>query len=212
MPKGESDKAWIAVGFKEKEMKNPVTRFIGSMLVGLVGVCCGAGGEAQAQMQSAAGTSTGMGLVPQGYGFGLGSGVPGVMAVPTYPMTGTSRGTGLNPALTDPLGLGYVYGPAVPMTPTQAGLFMLSAQQRMFGLGNGQISGTRPASDLDARSTRTGRTAANSAGSHLTAAHTRNSNIPGGQAARFFNRGVASAPSSQPYYKRQMRYFPQTTQ
>jgi hypothetical protein len=192
-------------------MRIPVERLIGSVLViGLAGLSLAT--TAQAQSQSAAGYGTGLGIAPQGYGFGLGSGVPGVMAVPTYPMTGAGQGAGTNPAVADPLGLGFVYGPAIPMTPGQAGLFMLSAQQRMFGLGNGQISGTRPGGEIDARSARTGRSPASAAGSHLTAAHTRNSNIPGGQAARFFNRGMASTPSSQPYYKRQMRYFPQTTQ
>ncbi len=192
-------------------MRTPVKRFLGSVLiVGLAGLSLAR--SSQAQSQSAAGGATGLGIVPQGYGFGLGSGVPGVMAVPTYPMAGAGRGTGMSPAVTDPLGLGYVYGPAIPMTPGQAGLFMLSAQQRMLGLGNGQISGTRPGGELDPRSARNGRTSASGAGSHLTAAHTRNSNIPGGQAARFFNRSAASSPSSQPYYRRQMRYFPQTTQ
>ena len=69
--------------------------------------------------------------------------------------------------------------------PGQAGLFMLSTQQRMLGMGNGQLSGVRPGGpgsqrtqDLQARREPIS-----------TAAHTRNSNIPGGQAARYFNRG-----------------------
>jgi hypothetical protein len=119
----------------------------------------------------------------------------------------------------DPMGFGYVYGgvyggAAIPMTQAQAGLLMLSTSQRMLGLGNGQLSGVRPGAAKDSK---TGR----SAGSQPTAAHTRNSNIPGGQAARYFGRGNGSPTSlqaqastgrSQPYYQRKMRYFPQTAQ
>ena len=59
-----------------------------------------------------------------------------------------------------------------------------------------------------------GRTAGHAAETRVTAAHTRNSNIPGGLAARYFNRGTTTATGSrsQPYYNRQMRQFPQTGQ
>jgi hypothetical protein len=126
---------------------------------------------------------------------------------------GTQQGAATaNAALMDPLGLNYVYGPAIPMTRSQAALFMLSTQQRMLGLGNGQISGTRPGSQ-DATGRKSGNPQLNP-----SAAHTRNANIPGGQAARYFNRGATSTvsrlqpPGSGRSFKRQLRYFPQTTQ
>jgi hypothetical protein len=124
----------------------------------------------------------------------------------------------------DPMGFGYVYGgvyggAAIPMTQAQAGLLMLSTSQRMLGLGNGQLSGVRPGAQKDSK---TGRAPGGAgAGTQLTAAHTRNANIPGGQAARYFARGIGlptaanvqtSTGRSQPYYQRQMRYFPQTAQ
>jgi hypothetical protein len=110
----------------------------------------------------------------------------------------------------DPLGLNYVYGPAaMPMSRAQAGLFMLSTQQQMLGLGNGQISGARPAGqDKNGKSS----------GTNLTAAHTRNANIPGGQAARYFNRGATTTamrsrlPGAGQNFKRPSPYFPKTAQ
>jgi hypothetical protein len=109
----------------------------------------------------------------------------------------------------DPLGLGYVNGAAIPMTRAQTGLYMLMMQQRMLGIGNGQLSGVRPGAQTDAQSTRNRGTPAES---HASAAHTRNMNVPGGQAARYFNRGGMPAARPQPYYQRQSRHFPQTAQ
>jgi hypothetical protein len=160
-----------------------------------------------------------MGFIPQTSGTGLFPGVSGIVAVPTY-QTGNAQGrAGVGTAgstIVDPLGLGYVYGPAIPMSPAQTGLFMLSAQQRLLGIGNGQISGTRPGGETDSRSSRNRRASTTQTAGNMTAAHTRNSNIPGGQAARFFNRGPAATAgvtgNPHAYYKRQMRYFPQTTQ
>ena len=78
---------------------------------------------------------------------------------PSFMGVGTQQGTGVgsaNAMMMNPLGLNYVYGPAIPMTRAQAGLFMLSTQQRMLGLGNGQISGVRPAGQ-DPTGRKTGR-------------------------------------------------------
>jgi hypothetical protein len=139
------------------------------------------------------------------------SGQFGMMAVPMTTGRGTQSGSGTSIAGTaaDPLGLSYIYGPAVPMTAGQAGLFMLSTQQRMLGLGNGQISGVRPGATPDAKAVRGARTTMES---HPVEAHTKNANVPGGQAARFFNRGGLATSRSRPYYNRQLRYFPQTGQ
>jgi hypothetical protein len=123
-----------------------------------------------------------------------------------------------NPAL-DPLGLNYVYGPAygsaLPMTGTQAGLSILMMQQRISGIGNGQLSGVRGGA-LSGTGARTDglapRDGGGAATSRAIAAHTRNMNIPGGQAARYFNRGRSPAIRNQPSYQRTTRYFPQTGQ
>lgn len=123
-----------------------------------------------------------------------------------------------NPAV-DPLGLNYIYGPAygsaVPMTGTQAGLTMLMMQQRMLGIGNGQLSGVRGGTGTGTGTGANGQASRNGGGaatSRAIAAHTRDMNIPGGQAARYFNRGPAPAVRNQPSYQRTTRYFPQTGQ
>jgi hypothetical protein len=110
----------------------------------------------------------------------------------------------------DPLGMSYLNGAGMPMTRTQMGLYMLSTQQRMLGLGNGQMSGVRPGQQADAQGH--GRNAATTAATRANSALTRNMNVPGGQAARYFNRGGMPAARSQPYYQRQSRYFPQPAQ
>src|SRR5271157_3188160 len=186
----------------------------GAALIGFLGLAWAPG--TWAQTQTGASSLSGIGFMPQSVMGGSTQGGLGVVAVPMMGV-GTQQGTGVNSAnamMMDPLGLSYVYGPAaIPMTRAQAGLFMLSTQQRMLGLGNGQISGTRPAGQDP-----TGRKNGSSSGTNQTAAHTRNANIPGGQAARYFNRGgTTMASRSQPpgagqNFKRRSRYFPQTTQ
>ena len=180
----------------------------GVALIGFVGLAWAPG--TWAQSQTGASSLSGLGFMPQSVMGGSTQGGLGVVAVPSVMGVGTRQGTGVGSAtamMMDPLGLNYVYGPAIPMTRAQAGLFMLSTQQRMLGLGNGQISGVRPVGQDP-----TGRKTGSSSGTNLTAAHTRNANIPGGQAARYFNRGTTTASGSQPHFKRQSRYFPQTTQ
>jgi hypothetical protein len=96
------------------------------------------------------------------------------------------------------------------MTPAQAGMSMLMMQQRMLGIGNGQLSGVRPQVGTTARAA-TARTVATA--SHPEETHTANMNVPGGQAARYFNRGVSAPTSRSPsYYRRQSRSFPQIRQ
>ena len=168
-----------------------------------------------AQIQAGASSTTGLGFMPSGVFGGSTQGGLGVVPVPMFMGTGTQQGTGSAFAnqMMNPLGLNSMYGPAIPMTPAQAGLLMLSTQQRMLGLGNGQISGVRPGGqDANGGKTR------NSQGTNLSAAHTRNANIPGGQAARYFNRGGTTTasrsapPGAGQTFKRPLRYFPQTTQ
>jgi hypothetical protein len=107
-------------------------------------------------------------------------------------------------------GMGYMLGPGVPMTSTQTGMYMLMMQQRMLGIGNGQLSGVRPQDGTTAKSAKPRSVATASLPGE---AHTANMNVPGGQASRYFNRGVAEPTSrSQPYYRRQSRSFPQARQ
>jgi hypothetical protein len=115
-----------------------------------------------------------------------------------------------NMMMTDPMGMYYLNSTGVPMNRTQMGLLMLSTQQRMLGLGNGQLSGVRPGQQTDTKGQ--GRNAAATAATRGNSALTRNMNVPGGQAARYFNRGGMPAARPQPYYQRQSRYFPQTAQ
>jgi hypothetical protein len=192
----------------------------------LTSVSWPAGAGAQTQTTGSTGLGLGYIAIPQASAGGSGVGQTGMAIVPMSTSSASTSPTALaTPAgraaalSSDPMGFGYVYGgvyggAAIPMTQAQAGLLMLSTSQRMLGLGNGQMSGVRPGAQKDSK---TGR----SAGAQLTAAHTRNANIPGGQAARYFGRGIGLPASSQaqastgrpqPYYQRQMRYFPQTAQ
>jgi hypothetical protein len=179
--------------------------------------------HAQALLPAQGGTTStvGLGYLPGAYSVGSPLGQSGITLLPipmpaTMGSLKTTAGTA-NARATDPLGLGYVYGPAaIPMTQGQAGLLMLSTAQRTLGLGTGQLSGVRPPGQQQqqAGTASRGRTAGRAADTRVIAAHTRNSNIPGGQAARYFNRGTteASGSRSQPYYNRQMQQFPQTGQ
>ena len=100
-----------------------------------------------AQGQAGASSLSGFGFMPSSVFGGSNQNGLGVVAVPSMMGVGTQQGTGVGAgnAIMNPLGLNYMYGPAIPMTRAQAGLFMLSAQQQMLGLGNGQISGVRSA-------------------------------------------------------------------
>ncbi|MGB0071009.1 MAG: hypothetical protein WBQ11_23570, partial [Isosphaeraceae bacterium] len=72
--------------------------------------------------------------MPQSVMGGSTQGGLGVVAVPSFMGVGTQQDTGVSSAnamMMNPLGLNYAYGPAIPMTGAQAGLFMLSTQQRM---------------------------------------------------------------------------------
>ncbi|MDR3622420.1 MAG: hypothetical protein P4L85_23925 [Paludisphaera borealis] len=111
-----------------------------------------------------------------------------------------------NPMLVDPMAASYLYGTAIPMTRGQVGLSAVSSIQQFTGLGSGRISGVRGGAEAAPRA----------------AAHTRNSNIVGGQASRYFNRiqprgaapvapvaTTAGAANSRKFYQRESRYFPQ---
>jgi hypothetical protein len=181
-------------------------------------------GTAEAQTASNGLTAAGAGTRIDPYAFGAAPAAPGAYRAAQAAAASTAAATANQYLVTpnptqDPLGLGYVYGPAygsvVPMTGTQAGLSMLLMQQRMLGIGNGQLSGVR-GGGLTGANTRTGGLTARDGGAAATsrgdASHTRNMNIPGGQAARYFNRSGTTALRNQPSYQRTTRYFPQTGQ
>jgi hypothetical protein len=185
-------------------------------------------GAAEAQTAATGPAAGGAGTRIDPYAFGAAPAAPGAYgaamaaqaAQAAQAATAAAANQSLvtpNPAL-DPLGLNYVYGPAygsaVPMTGTQAGLSMLMMQQRMLGIGNGQLSGVRggTASGTKARTDGLAPRGGGAATSRAIAAHTRDMNIPGGQAARYFNRGGAPAVRNQPSFQRTTRYFPQTGQ
>jgi len=124
-----------------------------------------------------------------------------VMMAPQPGVLGYGTAT---PMLVDPVALNYLYATGVPMTRGQVGLSAVSSLQQMTGLGSGRISGVRGGGvDEDPR---------------RSATHTRNPNVPGGQASGFFNRfgpsiptsvaASASASDSGRFYGRQSHYFP----
>jgi hypothetical protein len=77
-------------------------------------------------------------------------------------------------------------------------LYFFSAQQASGGLGSGRLSGSRPST-----ATKPGSPAARRAPAEMP----RTSQIPGGGAARYFQRGPVAAASRQNYYQRYNRYF-----
>jgi hypothetical protein len=186
-------------------------------------VALAACGAAEAQTAANGLTAAGTGARIDPYAFGAAPDAPGAYGAAMTAQAATAAAAvnqslvTPNPAL-DPLGLGYVYGPAyggtaVPMTGAQAGLSMLMMQQRMLGIGNGQLSGARGGAVSGAGTRADGLAPREGAAtSRAIAAHTRNMNIPGGQAARYFNRGGAPAIRNQPSFQRTTRYFPQTGQ
>lgn len=118
----------------------------------------------------------------------------------------TVVGYGLaDPMIVDPVALNYLYATGIPMTRGQVGLSAASSLQQMTGLGSGRLSGVRGGAVQGEE--------------RRSATHTRNPNVPGGQASRFFNRhgtsiptsvpASASAANSQRFYGRHSRYFPQ---
>ena len=84
--------------------------------------------------------------MPQGFMGGGMQGGFGILPVPMYMGAGTQQGTAAarRTRMMNPMALNPMVGPMIPMTNTQAGLLLLSTQQRMLGLGNGQLSGVRP--------------------------------------------------------------------
>jgi hypothetical protein len=117
-----------------------------------------------------------------------------------------------NTLAADPMTPMLMYGGVgMPMTRGQAGLSAISSLQHRSGIGSGRISGVRGGGQPAPRN----------------AAHTRNANIVGGQASRYFNRieprrggaaivaPVASAAgtgNSRKFYQRPSRYFPRPAQ
>jgi hypothetical protein len=82
------------------------------------------------------------------------------------------------------------------MRPGDAALSFIAAQQALGGIGSGQLSGVRPP-----RGTATAPVPARGQ-------TTNSSMVPGGNAARYFNRSYQPATGAGSYYNRQGRYFP----
>lgn len=82
------------------------------------------------------------------------------------------------------------------MRPGDAALYFTAAQQALGGIGSGQLSGVRPP-----RGTATAPVPARGE-------TTNSSMVPGGNAARYFNRSYQPAAGAGSYYNRQGRYFP----
>lgn len=110
----------------------------------------------------------------------------------------------VDPVMVDPVAMNYLYATGVPMTRGQVGLSAVSSLQRASGIGSGRISGVRGGGVVEE--------------SKRSATHTRDANVPGGQASGFFNRMGPSIPTSVSatpnasdsgrFYGRQSRYFP----
>ncbi|WP_165227607.1 hypothetical protein [Aquisphaera insulae] len=169
-----------------------------------------------ARAQATAGSNTGLGLAP--LPFNSGGGNSPAMGIIPMGTTGTGSATAGSRA-SDPLGIGYVYGgAAMPMTREQTGLYMLSASQRMLGVGNGQLSGVRPGGPAGQASkagrTRTLRAPEGDEDPKAASTHRRDANVPGGLAAAYFNRptGPAARANKPQRFNRPLRYFPQRGQ
>lgn len=110
----------------------------------------------------------------------------------------------VDPVMVDPVAMNYLYATGVPMTRGQVGLSAVSSLQQSTGIGSGVISGARSPGVMEEP--------------RRSATHTRDANVPGGQASGFFNRygrsiptSVSAAPTASDsgrFYGRQSRYFP----
>jgi hypothetical protein len=189
-----------------------------AIYVGLI--CAGAmttALEARAQSAAAASASSassaastnfqnmtmGMGFFPMPGMFG--SPTPSATDAAALGMTGARSGmmgTGgistTNSMFTNPMASPMLYGSMFPMTQQQAGIMMLAGQAQMMGIGSGQLSGVRPGG-AGGRG-RQAQPAVRNRGS---------SGIPGGLAARYFNRTTQRARIPQGFYNRQNRHYPQ---
>ena len=91
-----------------------------------------------------------------------------------------------------------MYYPPSGVGSTQMGLLMLSMMQQNGGVGSGQLSGVRGATQPGA--------AANANDPRNT--KQRAAARPGGLAGRYFNRTTIHTTYPQKYYKRPSRYYP----
>ena len=120
------------------------------------------------------------------------------MTAPQGGMMGMGGMATTNNMFTNPMAAPMLYGSMFPMTQQQAGIMMLAGQAQMMGIGSGQLSGVRPGGPA-ARGKQT-RTAVRNRGS---------SSVPGGLAARYFNRTTQKVRVPQGFYNRQNRHYPQ---
>jgi hypothetical protein len=182
-------------------------------------MCAGALAPAiEARAQSAASASSasaantnfqnmtmGMGFLPMPGMFG--SATPSATDAAALGMTGAQNGmmgmggmATTNSMFTNPMASPMLYGSMFPMGTSQraAGMMMLAGQSQMLGIGSGQLSGVRPGG-APGRG-RQAQPAVRNRGS---------SGIPGGLAARYFNRTAQRPRIPQGFYNRQNRHYPQ---
>jgi hypothetical protein len=82
-----------------------------------------------------------------------------------------------------------------PMSGSTATMYFMLSQSANGGIGSGQLSGVRPAASTSiARTTQ--------------ARRTRQSELPGGGAARYFNRGPQPGGIASTHYNRVGSYYP----
>jgi len=151
------------------------------------------------------GMGNGMGFMPMPYGM-FGSATPSATDAAALGMTrpsGGLMGMGGSPstAFTNPMTAPLIYGSMYPMTPQQSGMLMLAGQSQMLGIGSGQLSGVRPGPGTSGGS-------GGRPGKQALAKPRGSAGVPGGLAARYFNRTTQTARMPQGYYNRQNRYFP----
>jgi len=144
----------------------------------------------------------GLGLTPSGAGAQWGR--PAPPAVPSgITAPGATGGFGIyaNPYM-NPYLNPFMNPYAAVQTPgdgRNAALYFLSAQKMKGGLGSGRLGGPNAANPAATKPAAVGDDDGSRGG---------NANVPGGSAARFFNRGPVTAPTANRYYNRPARYFP----
>jgi hypothetical protein len=124
---------------------------------------------------------------PSATGGGSGTGFSGMSA---NPYLNPYLNPFLNPMMTQS---------AQPMKPTDALLYMYAAQQAGGGIGSGRISGVRPGG------ARAGQPTATPA--YEPDETQRVTDVPGGGAAGFFNRGQAHPQRTGRFYNRPGQYY-----
>jgi hypothetical protein len=145
----------------------------------------------------------GLALAPRGawaqFGTGGAGGVPGASAATASLYANPYTNPVANPFL-NPYMASFVQ-PGAQNTAQNTAMYFFAAQAQAGGIGSGQLSGVRPPPG-GARSSASSRAATATARPQGETKAVRNSDIPGGGAARYFGRSTQPSAGPSSYFNR----------